>query len=62
MGQIGFAPAGALAKVNPIGRSVADAPESPRINEGLQQINGMPVKLLPIRRHNRSDPRQQMAR
>src|ERR1035437_308555 len=41
-------PAGSLTHPNPVGRLVTSAPESVRLHEGFQQVNGVVVALLPV--------------
>jgi hypothetical protein len=43
-----FAPAGSLAQANPVGGTVAGPLETLCINKGLEPIEGMAVKSLPV--------------
>jgi hypothetical protein len=54
-------PAGSLTHPNPVGRLVTRTPESVRLHEGFQQVNGVVVALLPVGRDAPGNLRQNMA-
>src|ERR1035437_4660611 len=54
-------PAGSLTHPNPVGRLVTSAPESVRLHEGFQQVNGVVVALLPVGSDAPGNLRQNMA-
>src|SRR5664280_725118 len=54
-------PAGSLTHPNPVGRLVTRTPESVRLHEGFQQVNGVVVALLPVGSDAPGNLRQNMA-
>jgi hypothetical protein len=53
-------PPGGLTHAHPVGRLVTGAPEAIRLHEGLQQVKGMVVASLPVRRDPPGNLRQKM--
>jgi hypothetical protein len=53
-------PSRRLPDANPIGRLVTGAPKPVLLHEGLQQVKGMAVALLPVGRDSLSHLRENM--
>lgn len=59
-GMVGLPTTGGLAQVAPTGSPVAGSCKTLGVDEGLEEINGMLVDLLPIRGNLSGHPSQQM--